>query len=85
MSYSNNEKCDLLPGQECSSFKVTRQVRISLALFAATNFLLGMGVFMFFVCSSAPDHVRHLSLLFSSPGQLFDELSEKSEKGHAHH
>jgi len=85
VSYSNGEKCDPLSGQECSSLKATRQVRISLALFAATNFLLGMGVFMFFLCSSAPDHVRQLNLLFSNPGQLFDELSEGSGKGHAHH
>ena len=48
-----------------------REVRIQLALFASANFLLGLGVFMFLLCSNSAVHREHLAQLFTDPGGLF--------------
>ena len=44
-----------------------REVRIQLALFASANFLLGLGVFMFLLCSNSAVHREHLGQLFTDP------------------
>ncbi len=50
----------------CSK-KCRRNVRAQLATFAAINYLLGMGTFMFFLCSRSPSHLEHLGELFTDP------------------
>ena len=55
------------------------EVRASLAVFAMTNFMIGMAVFMFTLCSSAPHHVKHLRMLFTDFPALIEHLSEDGE------
>ncbi len=62
-------KCPVCP-------KNRAEVRISLAAFAMTNFLLGMATFMFVLCSSAPEHVLHLQLLLTDYPELMMHLSD---------
>jgi hypothetical protein len=67
-------KCDRpLAAPACVTYPRTkRHVRISLALFAVTNFCMGVAFFMFLLCSSSPHHRLHLELLFTNPSALFD-------------
>lgn len=58
------------------------EVRVSLAIFAMTNFMIGMAVFMFTLCSSAPHHVKHLRMLFADFPALIEHLSEGEESHH---
>jgi len=62
------------------------EVRASLAVFAVTNFMIGMTVFMFTLCSSAPHHIKHLRMLFTDFPALVEHLSEggKSHYDTAH-
>ena len=67
-------KCDRpLATFACATCPRTkRHVRISLALFAVTNFCMGMALFMFALCSSSPHHRLHLELLLTNPSGLLD-------------
>ena len=70
--------CD--KGQACPARGRERaEVRASLAIFAMTNFMIGMTVFMFTLCSSAPHHVKHLRLLFTDFSALVEHLSKGGE------
>jgi hypothetical protein len=51
--------------------KAKREIRLSLSMFALANFSMGMAVFMFVFCSSAPKHAEHIGLLFTDPARLF--------------
>jgi hypothetical protein len=53
--------------------RTTLEVRASLALFGATSFLMGMGFFMFLLCSSSAHHLYHLRLLVTDPAALLWE------------
>jgi len=60
------------------------EVRVSLAVFAMTNFLIGMAVFMFTMCSSAPHHIQHLRLLFTDFPALIEHFHEnEAENTHS--
>ena len=55
--------------------KARADVRASLFFFAFTNFLAGMGVFMFVFCSSAPDHIEHLNLLLTNYPEFVEHMN----------
>jgi len=56
------------------------EVRWSLALFAMTNYLLGMATFMFWLCSSSPEHVRHLGLMLTDLPAFVEEMGGSNQK-----
>ena len=64
--------------------RARNEVRISLALFAMTNFTIGMMVFMFTLCSSAPEHVKHLSMLFTDFPGLVEHLGDHGDSPAEH-
>lgn len=47
--------------------KCRREIRLQLLMFAVANYLLGMGTFMFVLCSASHVHRGHLEDLFSNP------------------
>lgn len=57
----------------CTYKKKRMKVRGALAVFALTNFLLGMGTFMFIFCSSSPKHIRNLHSLLTNRLYLVKE------------
>ena len=59
--------------------KTQREIRLQLLMFAMANFFLGMGTFMFLLCSSSTVHRGHLEDLFSDPITYF------SPDNHSHH
>lgn len=65
--------------------KCKRNVRFQLATFAMINYLLGMGTFMFFLCSQSPKHLDHLGILFSNPFALVTGDTEIPQGIHDHH
>ena len=66
----------------CSNAKCRnrREIRVQLAMFACVNYLLGMGTFMFFLCSASNVHRGHLEHLFRDPMGYFSPGSN-----HEHH
>lgn len=60
------------------------EVRWSLALLAMTSHLLGMATFMFFLCSSSPEHSRHLRLIFTNLPAFIEEMRGSNENTHKH-
>lgn len=65
--------------------KCRRNVRVHLATFAAINYLLGMGTFMFFLCSQSPKHLDHLGELFTNPISFVKTDAEGDHTPHGHH
>lgn len=51
--------------------KAKTEIRMQLALFATANFILGLGVFMYGLCSNSAVHREHLAQLFTDPASLF--------------
>lgn len=51
--------------------KAKTEIRVQLALFATANFILGLGVFMYGICSNSEVHREHLGQLFTNPAALF--------------
>lgn len=65
--------------------KCRRNVRVQLATFAAINYMLGMGTFMFFLCSSSPEHLDHLGSLLTDPITFVTTVTDEMSGSHSHH
>lgn len=62
--------------------KCRRNVRVQLATFAAINYLLGMGTFMYFLCSRSPEHLTQLGNFLNDPISF---VSGDTGADHSHH
>lgn len=56
---------------------------MSLALFGATTFVMGMAFFMFLLCSSSAHHMEHLKMLVTNPALLLEHDHAESHFGAA--
>jgi hypothetical protein len=65
--------------------KCKRNIRVNLAVFAAINYMLGMGTFMFFLCSNSPSHMKQLNNFLVNPIGFVTGDTEVDHSHHAHH